>query len=62
MKAEADKLKSGIAGYGVVGQKRRMYIDENQSLELIAVSDIKFTEDRVFIEEVSHYDDYLILS
>ena len=33
MKVEADKLRTGIAGYGVVGQKRRMYIDENQSLD-----------------------------
>ena len=38
---KSNKLRTGIAGYGVVGQKRRMYIDENQSLELITVSDIK---------------------
>ena len=49
-----NKLKVGIAGYGVVGQKRRIFIDKNQSLELIAVSVIKFTEYEIFIVWVQH--------
>ena len=49
---KSNKLRTGIAGYGVVGQKRRMYIDENPLLELIAVSDIKFTEDGSFLDGV----------
>ncbi|MBT7755602.1 MAG: Gfo/Idh/MocA family oxidoreductase [Candidatus Magasanikbacteria bacterium] len=52
------KLKVGIAGFGVVGQKRRKYIDENPSLELIAVSDIKYTEDGSLPDGVHYYNDY----
>ena len=59
---KSNKLKVGIAGYGVVGQKRRMYIDENPLLELIAVSDNKFSKDGTFVEDVSHDDYYLVLS
>jgi len=55
---KSNKLKVGIAGYGVVGQKRRKYIDENPSLELIAVSDIKFNEDGSFPDGVRYYTDY----
>ena len=53
-----NKLKVGIAGYGVVGKKRKKYIDENPSLELIAVSDIKYTEDGSFPDGVYYYTDY----
>ena len=59
---KSNKLKVGIAGYGVVGQKRRIFIDKNQSLELIAVSDNKFSKDGTFVEDVSHDDYYLVLS
>lgn len=33
------KLRVGIAGYGVVGRRRREFIDQNQNLETVAVSD-----------------------
>ena len=59
---KSNKLRTGIAGYGVVGQKRRMYIDQNQSLELIAVNNNKFSKDGTFVEDVSHDDYYLVLS
>lgn len=34
-----EKLKVGIAGYGVVGKRRRQFIDQNPHLETIAVCD-----------------------
>lgn len=37
-----NKLKVGIAGYGVVGKRRRFYIDTHESLETIAVCDQVF--------------------
>ena len=58
MMTKPNKLKVGIAGYGVVGQKRRKYIDENPSLNLIAVSDIKLNEDGSFPDGVHYYTDY----
>ncbi|MCQ9207382.1 MAG: Gfo/Idh/MocA family oxidoreductase [Omnitrophica bacterium] len=39
-----NKLKVGIAGYGVVGKRRRQYIDEHPLLKTIAVCDQKFRE------------------
>lgn len=37
-----NKLRVGIAGYGVVGKRRRAFIDQNPHLETVAVSDISF--------------------
>lgn len=38
------KLKVGIAGYGVVGIRRRKYIDLHPNLKTVAVCDIKFKD------------------
>ena len=46
------KLKVGIAGYGVVGKRRRECLEKNSSLEIIAVCD------RVFHDDVSIVDGY----
>lgn len=35
-------LRVGIVGYGVVGKRRRQFIDANPYLQTVAVSDIKF--------------------
>ena len=40
-----NKLKVGIAGFGVVGKKRFKFIQENSHFETIAISDIKFDND-----------------
>lgn len=37
-----EKLKVGIVGYGVVGQRRRLFIDKNPNLETAAVCDVRF--------------------
>ena len=34
-----NKLRVGIAGYGVVGHRRREVIDQNPNLDTVAVSD-----------------------
>lgn len=36
------KLKVGIAGYGIVGIRRRKYIDAHPHLQTVAICDIKF--------------------
>ena len=35
-------LRVGIAGFGVVGKRRKFYIDKNPKFEVIAISDISF--------------------
>lgn len=61
-----NKLKVGIAGFGVVGKKRFQFIKENPFLETVAVSDTRF-EDVDFMSNakkiittpiVSIYKDY----
>jgi predicted dehydrogenase len=53
-----DKLKVGIAGYGVVGKRRRQVIDAHPTVETVAVSDRRLTGDGVFDDGVRYYDDY----
>jgi len=39
------KLKVGLAGYGVVGKRRKKCIDLNPYMELVAVCDRSFSCD-----------------
>jgi len=52
------KLRVGIAGYGVVGKRRRTFIDANLHLSTVAVSDITFSGDGVLSGGVRYFDDY----
>lgn len=38
------KLKVGIAGYGIVGKRRHVFIDEHPNLKVVAVCDQNFKE------------------
>ena len=40
-------LKIGIAGYGIVGKKRHIFIDENINAKVVAICDQNFKEDSV---------------
>lgn len=58
------KLKVAIAGYGIVGKKRHLYINENSNLEVVAISDnnleqITIKEDNILV--FSDYDTMLEL-
>jgi len=50
-----EKLTVGIAGYGVVGKRRRTFIDLNPCLETIAVSDITFGGEGRLPDGVRYY-------
>ena len=52
------KLKVGIAGYGVVGKRRRDCVEKNPNLELIAVCDQVFSEDATTSDGVRTYKSY----
>jgi predicted dehydrogenase len=57
MTAEA-RLRVGIAGYGVVGKRRRKCIDEHPLFHTVAVSDRTLSEEGTFRDGVHHYSDY----
>ena len=52
------KLKVGIAGYGVVGNRRRNCIDQNPHMETVCVSDITFPDSGKFSDDVEYFTDY----
>lgn len=52
------KLRVGIAGYGVVGKRRRQYIDLNPDMVTVAVSDINFGQECVAADGVKCYTTY----
>ncbi|MBF0353754.1 MAG: Gfo/Idh/MocA family oxidoreductase [Alphaproteobacteria bacterium] len=48
-------LKIGIAGYGVVGKRRRQYIDKRSDMRVVAVCDRAFADEGTFDDGVRHY-------
>jgi len=53
-----EKLKVGIAGYGVVGKRRRECVDQNKFLEIIAVCDQIFQDEVSTVDGVRRYKNY----
>lgn len=53
-----NKLKVGIAGYGVVGKRRRSYIDKNPYFETVAICDQYFDCSGVMEDGVKFYRQY----
>ena len=51
-------LKVGIAGYGIVGRRRRECVDRHQHLEIVAVCDQTFDGARVMEDGVRFYSTY----
>jgi len=52
------ELKVGIAGYGIVGKRRREYIDQHPRLKTVAVCDQSFSSDGEFDDGVHFYQSY----
>ena len=53
-----DRLRIGIAGYGVVGKRRRQFIDLHPNLETVAVCDRTFPGEGTFDDGVHYYTHY----
>lgn len=54
----ADRLRVGIAGYGVVGQRRRQFIDQHPHMETVAVCDRRLEGEGAFADGIRHYAHY----
>ena len=46
-------IKVGIAGFGIVGQKRKFHIDQNPNMEVTAICDVRFKNDLSMIDNES---------
>lgn len=55
---KTEKLRVGIAGYGIVGKRRRHFIDQHPHLQTVAVSDRVFKENGVLPDGVRYYPAY----
>ncbi|MFH2201707.1 MAG: Gfo/Idh/MocA family oxidoreductase [Elusimicrobiota bacterium] len=51
-------LRVGIAGYGVVGKRRRLFVDTHPNLKTVAVCDQKFTGTGRLPDGTRHYRHY----
>lgn len=51
-------LKVGIAGYGIVGKRRRQYIDLHPQMEVVAVCDQVFEQSGHFDDGVTFYTNH----
>jgi len=51
-------MRVGIAGYGVVGKRRRACVDRNSDMQLVAVCDRTFESDGTFPDGIRYYPDY----
>ena len=58
------KFKVGIAGYGIVGKRRRHFIDKNPLFETTALSDKIFKKKKEIKSNISYFKNFndLILS
>lgn len=54
----SERLRVGVAGFGVVGRRRRLFIDQNPYLKTVAVSDITFGREGVADDGLRFYPDY----
>jgi len=52
------KLRVGIAGYGVVGKRRRHFIDKRDDMQVVAVCDRSFAEDGKLPDGLPCYTSY----
>ena len=56
-----DKLKVGIAGYGIVGKRRRSVIDMHPRLETVAICDKVFSDCGTMADGVNYFQNYIQL-
>ena len=52
------QLNVGIAGYGIVGQRRKDCIDRNSSMKVVAMCDKVFSKDGVLQDGINSYRSY----
>jgi len=52
------ELRVGIAGYGVVGKRRRACVENHPSMKMVAVCDRMFDGDGVMEDGLRYYTDY----
>lgn len=53
-----EQLKVGIAGYGIVGQRRRGCVDRHPNMQIVGVCDRTFTGNGTFDDGVHYFSNY----
>ena len=55
---ELTELRIGIAGFGVVGKRRKECIDHNPNLHVVAICDRSFDKEKILDNGIHYYQDY----
>jgi predicted dehydrogenase len=58
MKMLESKIKVGIAGFGVVGRRRKDCIDRHEAMQVVAVCDRTLDKKEILDDEIRCYTDY----
>ena len=58
MDEDKKPLRVGIAGFGIVGKRRKNCVDRNPHLSLVAVCDKIFVEESMLVDGILCYQDY----
>jgi predicted dehydrogenase len=58
MMQKKDFLRVGIAGYGVVGKRRRLFIDQHPRMHTVAVCDKKFDYIKKTPDDIKYFTNY----
>ena len=53
-----EQLRVGIAGYGIVGQRRRGCVDRHPKMQIVGVCDRTFTGNGTFDDGVNYFSNY----
>jgi len=53
-----NQLKVGIAGYGIVGKRRKLCADKHSCLNVVAVCDKTFSAEDVLLDDIKCYKSY----
>jgi predicted dehydrogenase len=51
-------LKVGIAGYGIVGKRRKECVDRHPDMKIVAVCDRTFNNNQICIDGINYYQTY----
>ena len=51
-------IRTGIAGFGVIGQRRKLFADQNPAYDVVAVCDIKYDTDGELDDGTKQYRQY----
>ena len=51
-------IRVGIIGYGIVGKRRRLHIDNHDNMTVVSICDVRFKKDESMVNNNTSLSDY----